>query len=450
MPKINSVIETLTWKEARKQVFAVNKPLAKVIDEIDPSNKYKLIKASYSYGDLIVQNGETYLPTSPDEIVPISSNKIDSKLQAQLNYNSIPLALIINKSCEVFVGANDMAPEPCYRVVPLNSVNAGSMFGTFETMNYLTNRKSSSIWNVSAGARTIFMLPRVADNVGLRKLRLQYKIPSTMRIQHASDHWQVFKTITKHKKLKQDWKCEVLFFTKDWLELKNSRAWESLRRHFYKEAWLQSQYAIEKISFGLAWQTFINAISSRNLRPRPYLADTVKHLFLIGTGTAPAIVPANSKQTDIAPISDIQQAFIETYLLKRYSPTIMYSPALDTPNKQLPLYYSLAHPTLLEGSPQNSRSSTIMLDLKDIKELIDTLKDRAGDMPNNIFTKWVNFDYFHTNSEMYDDIQSSVDIPNKDMRFLEDKKQFPDRDFCSKSLFWRGCIRITPNGLKND
>ncbi len=419
---INNDIEILEWKDVRSRVSSINKELADIIDDLSPNKKYKLIKAKYSFGDLIVKNGKLYLP----------SEDID-KIKSQLSYAPIPLSLILNKACEIFV-------NPGERAIPLNVFSSGNMFGTFELMNYLSNKSAIPIWDVSAGSRTIFMLPKLSDSIGFKRLRAKYNIPSTARLQNMTDHWEVFKYIAKSPEVNKSWQCEIIFFTEAWFKNKNDPQWNIWHQYLSKIAWLQSQYTIEKITFSVLWQKFIGAIISRSLKPSPYLVDTVKHIFSICSKSAPTISPVDHKNKTFAPIYDFQQAFIETYQLKHYLPTIMCADPLNSSKKQSSGYYSLSYPTLLEGSPQKAKSSTIMLDLRDIKQLIDTLLSRIETKGTPLDN--VNFEYFHTEDDIYKEIKSSDDIANEDERFLKQSSLFPDKHFCKSSLFWRGTIRI--------
>jgi len=110
----------------------------------------------------------------------------------------------------------------------------------------------------------------------------------------------------------------------------------------------------------------------------------------------------------------------------------------------LPVYYSLFYPILLEGSPQSTRASTIMLNLRDTKLLLDLLKRsyNAKSKFNYDFIRRAQFEYFHVESDKYCEIKQSQLIPNSDPAFQQ-KDLFKDRTFCSTSSFWRGCIRIS-------
>ena len=44
-----SCVEKITWSDARDKVAKVDEKLALIIDEINPSSKYELIKVNYPF-----------------------------------------------------------------------------------------------------------------------------------------------------------------------------------------------------------------------------------------------------------------------------------------------------------------------------------------------------------------------------------------------------------------
>lgn len=431
----NRSLEILTWKEIRNSVAEVNQPLANIIDECNPPDNLKLIKSRYLFGDIIVNQGVVNLPDESGKLCTLDNVHLPKAINGSLSYQSIPLFLTLKNDNEVFVDTGS-------RVVPLNLFHQGSLLGVFEAINFMYGKKTFPKWCVSAGARSILMLPRITDNLGLDKLRLRYDIPATIRLQTLADHWDFFTTIARHESFEQTWNNEVLFFTKDWLTQTNSK-WTKFKDYIYKQVWNQAEFSIGKIECSLQWEMFAEAISMRNLKPRPYLADQVKHILSIASGQSPAFRPAVNNQ-HIAPIEGLQKAVIDVYQLKDYVPTIMGICPLNAIENNIPVYYSLSFTTLLEGTPIDKSTSTIMLDSRKIKLLLDTLKKYAKNntkFDSNIIHR-VEIDFFHSNDDKRGEIRSSSEIFLEDSTFSEDKEKFPNRRLCDQSLFWRGCIRI--------
>jgi hypothetical protein len=187
----NARLQELDWQAVSIDVERINPALAAIINQIAPDSRYKLIKAAYAFGDLIIKEGRLCLPIE------------NKKLTAELNYSPIPLSLLLNKSSEAFI-ENDGNP------LPLNVLKPGSFFGTFETINFMMDKESNSIWRVSAGARSTFTLPKISNALGIKRLRAHYHIAHSLHLQSLSDHWGVFNKITTMPNFTKPWKSEML------------------------------------------------------------------------------------------------------------------------------------------------------------------------------------------------------------------------------------------------
>ncbi len=187
----------------------------------------------------------------------------------------------------------------------------------------------------------------------------------------------------------------------------------------------------------------MGTLYKRNLYLHPYLSETAKHLFLIASKKMVGFCPANDTQ-QIAPTEMLQEAIVNIYQLKNYIPTIMQATPMADVNSLFPVYYSLSYPTLLEGEPETGTLNRIMPDIRDIKMAIDTLFDKtpAHQQEKLSFLKEIDFSYFHTEDDMYHEINKSTIISEIDSRFLTLENRFKDRSFCASSSFWRGCVRI--------
>ncbi|MBP6104764.1 MAG: hypothetical protein KA508_06900 [Gammaproteobacteria bacterium] len=137
------------------------------------------------------------------------------------------------------------------------------------------------------------------------------------------------------------------------------------------------------------------------------------------------------------PIMELQQAIMEVYRLDHYWPTIMSASTLK--KSQQTVYYSLAVPTLFHGSTTMDRASSLMVEVRMIKLIMDSLKKKLADHP---IVQHTHFEYFHTEKDLYHDIQLSDMIPEQDPNFKQGIDPLSGRSFCASSAFWRGCIRI--------
>ena len=286
------VYKEVGWDEVKDQVKLYNSAIHAAIEKASPKSDFKLFSARFLFGDLIVDRGILNLPIA-NELLSIADPTFPAVVKEELGYSRIPLFLILNKSAEVFVATSD-------RAIPLDIFKPGNILGLFETLDAFFNVSANPIWSVSAGARNLFMLPKISEASGLKKLRSQFNLPSNMDLTKLEEHWQTFAAIANSPQLNTDWCCEVLFFTKQWLSQKGNPVWHSFYEEIYKQTWTQAQFAISKMVIDLNWQYFADAIAARRLKPPTYIADQVKHLLAIAVGVYPAFIPANNE--DAAPI----------------------------------------------------------------------------------------------------------------------------------------------------
>lgn len=429
-------IKEVTWSDIRNQVFTKNPKLAEIIDELDPGPSYKLFQAEYAYGDYIVRDGVPYYPSTTGELRDLEHEKVDSLLKEELTYSTIPLFITLEKANEVFIDTGA-------RLIPLNLFHSGSILGLFETVDGLFQKKAHAIWSVSAGARSIFMLPKINESSGYKKLRGTFSLPPNLKLQNAHDHWNLFRSMASHQNFEGEWSNKVVYFGKKWFQRQGQDIlWQKFYHYLIGEAWNQAQFAIEKIELSVLWENFLDALAQRRIKPSPYLASQVRHLMLIGTGTWPGFRPADQSE-EIAPTIGFQKAIMNIYELKNYLPSIMHIQPTHMPSSD-PIYYSLSFPTVLEGIPYNKSSTTLMLDLREIHLMLDTLqmilqKEQKFKIDR---LKKTTFDYFHVENDIFNEIKSSAIIGAEDERFSLDKQMFPEYEFCASSSFWRGCIRL--------
>lgn len=433
----SETIQLVSWKNKEiQEYFRKGDPkLAHLISQINPNESEKLIKLTYQYGDLIVQNGQIQIPISKNCLVPINHPDVPESLKSALDYSPIPLFFLLNKSSEVFIQTEK-------RAIPLNLFHPGGLLGLFETIDYLLNRRSSPMWNVSAGARSIFMLPKISETQSFKRLNQIYGIPMVLQPKDFPDHWQVFVEISKQVQTEPAWKSEVIFFPKKWIENSAiSKHWSGFKDYLFSSAWSQAQFAMGRVSLNLSWEPLVDVLYSRNLFPKPALIDQIKHLILMVCGRFPGFRPSEDEQ--VAPMELIRNVFIKDYRLKHYFPTLVHICPDKTIHEGSQVYYSLSYPSILEGAAINSTNVTLMSHLKEIKLVLETLENRLphhSDLYKYLVSH--SFDYFHVDKDHSNQIIESTQIAEDDKAFLSLIKEYPDRKFCSTSHFFRGCIRM--------
>jgi hypothetical protein len=237
-------IQELTWYQVKDQVKAVNPTLFDIIEDWQPPAHFKLYKISYRYGDKIIKNGVLHVPGSNGSAVPISSARVHVNVKESLSYSHVPLGLLLNNGQEVFIENED-------RVIPVAFFTPGVVLGLWESLEEKSSFAMQKFLDVSAGARSIFLLPKVAEAGSFERLKKFYGVRQPMP-RKLSDHAAIFAQISKHKAFQEEWSHDILFFSKEWLvrDAKNV-GWLTFHHHLLEQAWALSAY--NRNSLAMNW-----------------------------------------------------------------------------------------------------------------------------------------------------------------------------------------------------
>lgn len=439
-------LEETSWKEIRHRVIEVNPEFAQCIDEVSPSENYPLFKATYFYGDQLVIRGKSYLPTPSGHLAPMTDPEISDYIREHLSYNlySNPVSLLLSKSLELFLPLEDNMIS-LYGLMP---IKPGVISGTWRVLNPTHTNHPSFLWNMTAGSRSIFMLPKISDSRSHHKLQKEFGIRSEVP-NSLLDHWQIFREIANSSEISESdpWKMEVIFFSRKWFEHLKDSAWKGFYNYLLDKAFNGSEYLRNQF----VWDLVFSIIrKTKNIKPHAYIADIVKNLLSIGVGGVPGFAPAlNNEQ---APIKTIQKAYIDIYKLKEYCPVIL-QPTLFSmdPAISRSVYYLLNFPMSIEFSPKTNMKISNIADLCMIRNLLTTYlneissnKLNISETPYYAVCMQIEYKLFHSNSEQYYEIFDTSKIPTEDPSFLtslienNENTKFPH----DSSVIKGGCIRI--------
>ncbi|OJA00864.1 hypothetical protein BEV13_02065, partial [Rickettsiella grylli] len=417
-----------------------NVELFNCIQKIKLQKKPNFIKVVYPYGSTLVNNGELSVYSYVKK-TNVSISLVNSSLKDKLSYASVPLGLLLNKAIEVYCPFNKN------RVIPLKLLMPGQLFGLQEIMQTIYDYKEKPNFSINSGARSIFLVPKIANKGGYSRLKKYLNMQLDPPIS-LSDHWGIFTSISNHPNYINQWNNQVLFFTKSWFEEVNctNPNWFPFFNFLSKAYHNQLTPGYSNFyNFELTWQEFMTAIGCRNLKPRPYILSTAKHLLAIAVGLLPGFSSANLEQI-IAPTKILKEIFIDIYKLK-YLPTIMH-PSYFNIQKNTPLYYSLSFPSILEGLPMNKEPRDILTDQRELKILFDTIKNNSSHYKQKFpricqLFDTVNYNFYHNNIDAYKEIGIALEITKGASDLLWDQSLFPNKDFCYTSSFLNGCIKIS-------
>ncbi len=403
------------WHEVSKDIDVVNKELSTLLQNAaDDYANGKVLKAEYSYGDVILSNGQLMLP----------------KLTQSEN---ISFGVVICQSLEGFVYSNED------NTIPVAIIEPGRAFLINDSENPLAVPRQ--LLNVSAGARSIFLLPKVSDATNFVKLARNFSLNQKKPPKNLQEQWEIFVDIAQ--KAKSPWKATVIFFDQTWIN-KSSLSGYRLYEYLCRNNLPSKSFFGKKIAFD---KELSEAIGKFKFKPDPFLTDNIKHIFEIAARFFPGLVFA--EDDSLGPIALIQKAFIEHYGLD-YSPNILL-PGYIGSGKQC--YHSMQYPMLLEYSPQQRKEST---NLKQLRELYQIMAKAIEHIQNknslNGILKEicdVHLEFFHTYAEENMEIVHSKNIKLVDPVVKKQVSQF-SFPFCDSSSFLRkGCIAVSNSYVGN-
>ena len=434
-----TAIETTTWGHIRTKVEQVSPDVAAIFDEISPDDSFKFYQISYPFGAKIIDQSVLNVPNQKGELIPITSSEMDPAIQEQLLYCTVPFGIILEKSLEVYWELEDRIFS-----VSIMETGSGIEMGTWEYLG------AAAAYSVSAGARSLYMIPSIADNTFHKRINKHFNL-STPTPHHPYNHWQTFSDIANSANFKEDWTCEMLFLGKKWNDHldDNSLGWQKLKNRILRKGWEHSTYGRSKILLDILWQVMVETLSRKRLKMNPYIIDILKHLVHICVADLPASIPA--VDNIVAPISALQEVWLEIYRLQEYIPTIMRPQTLTNLQEQA-AYYSLRVPTMLSSAPNFKNVASNIDDMRDLITLVNLLKEininnlkvRNTDLCNIINN--INFTFFHEPRYAYGKtIKSTIVMAEEDENLMHSASPANDRVFSHNGPFCRGCVKINRN-----
>ncbi|MCK4608417.1 MAG: hypothetical protein KAT71_02965 [Gammaproteobacteria bacterium] len=440
MEKIKPVIRKLAWKDVRADVALVNPDFARIVDELNPGMDYIIYRISYPFGARIFDEGLLHAPNETGDVVSIDHGSLPNDFVQQLSYRDIPLGMVLTKSLENHVEYRD-------KVIPLSVFSAGDFFGVWETLDPPNSFFPKTSWNITSGARSLFMLSKISEELGNKRLRDKYNV-STLRAKKYKDHWSIFRDVANSPAFAADWNSEVLFFSDKWFDKISSKdkAWSNIRGFFHDYAWKVSVFWRHQITWDLVWQRFVDILKNYNIKVNYNQLETLKQFVAIGTGALPLFVPSDDLN-EVGPIKELKLTFMEDYGLK-YVPTIM-RPIHFSMHRSMFGYYSIYEPTLIESVPKSREILNVMEVARELKDLVFLFREKVLDgtlkvesTPVYELMKNVEFDFFHSDPDLSGKLKLSHLMAKDDSGFMVMPDGYGNREFCDSAKFVKGCVRL--------
>lgn len=434
-------LQKLTWPQVRDSAIKSNPELAKIIDSLSPDNKHWLVKATYPYGSYILKRALLWLPNLVGQIVPITDSSIPAEIRQGLSYNiqSNPVSLVLKNCFEIFLPLED-------RTLPLTGlISRGAAFGAWRILNLRETQHPIFIWDMTAGARSVFMLPKITEakkHMALKKaFNLTANAPNSLM-----DHWEIFRQLANSAQFKEPWDAEILFFPEQWFKHLDDDKWKPFYYYFRNSAWRGSEHWRNQYIWNLIFSLILKNYEARS---SAYVMDTAKHLLYIGVGSFSGFAPC--RDDTAGPFREIQTIYQNDYELRPYPPIIMQPELFDMyDTKGHSVYYSLQFPNALEFKPNSRLRTSAIADLHEIRSLMIRYEQEltsekfniSGTSFNHLFQQ-AQYDYFHNGVDLHIGMRNSAEMPQEDKSLLTTLDGIEHTEFPDTCSFVRGCIRIS-------
>jgi len=434
------------WKDINHRVATAEPEFAEIVNQLSPDKKFPLYLAYYPYGSILGDTKSSIFPKDNQTFYRITDSSTPSDVVKNLGYsaNHTPLLMVLEKQLEIFIDL-----EKFGITIPHLIYQSGDIVPFSRTLRTKSNRvyAPNKVLSATSGARSVFMLPSIGCANDHSKLQRDFNVQSPAP-KSLYQHWDIFRQICQSSTAKLDWSCCILYFSKTWEDaLHNDPAWAPLKKYLHEKAWKKFEYDINRIYYDMIFSIIQQ---ERNLKPNPYLADTAKHLFATALGAAPGYAPAMNEEA--LPLSILQTAFIHSYGMEKYYPTIMQPTHFNFEKDTAPIYYSIQHPSVHVFAPKSRKISSTLVELRELEHIMRvfaTELGRSDGMCSDTIlcevARKAEFSYFHSKPDKHQVVYNSTEIAKRDKRFkycAGRKKPGKTMTFGSDAPFVRGCVSI--------
>lgn len=434
------------WRDVRKQVVSLNPQFGGLLDEVDGVENFKVLQVQYHFGQHIIQDGRFKLPFQ-GEMCDYQDAVIPQQVREMFDYTwqVMPLSMVVCNTIEAFITL-------ATHINPMKLYHPGQLFASLDMFD-INNESSimADIFSIVAGCRSLITLPQIAHAQYQERVTKRLRLPQRFNPKHFSEQWQFFKSVAQARQAQHGWCCEMLFFSKEFVDaIKNS---PEIKLRLLIDTWRNMPFTRHQYNDDLLWDVFAERNLSLSMRNHSLVIESVRYLLRVMVNASPAYAPATLET--VGPLDSLTKVLLNIYRIRYYLPVFMQLQHYDM---HQPLYYSLQNPGIMSTTAIRHHSTKQAInDLKKIKYILSLFKEQvlSQDLPipveNTLLYKRLQsttFEYFHPKAD--EDILTDIDneLFAKDLRFSVMRDRY---NICYKKLnlpntsqFFHGCIRITP------
>ncbi len=442
--EVNLAMQELTWRDVRHRFHETNPTLAALIDELDPDDSHTLFLAKYPYGAEILKNGKLYFPTDDNRLLPFDSSDVSDNIKQKLGYvmGTNPMTFVLQNTIELLISLEN-------RSIPFGFFEPGTLFGVWGVLEHVKEKvlfyTPIPLWDMTAGARSIFMLPKISQNNAFNKLQKKYDIHADPP-KYLSEHWGVFKQLAQSANFEQEWETEVVYFSKAWVDSMHDFAWHKFKTHIISSAWKGAEFWRSQFCWDL---TLTNIHECRGIKPDPYVADVANHLLTMSVGAVPSFAP--TLDDSVAPVTELMRIFTEEYGVQ-YAPIIIGPTNYSVFNREdkRSVYYSFQYETAIKVSAKSSSRSSIVTDMYNVRSLLNKYLEDIMNSDLCIegtalyeMAKLAQFKFYHYTADNDTKMLPASDILTTDPDFVAAQAACETQEMPKNAPFLNGCVQIS-------
>ena len=431
-------VKKLNWSEAASKIAVVNPALATIMKVLDVNKaNYMFYLASYPFGNEIINDKKLYLPLEGGDAIAFDDPLLPDLLRKDLKYDrdmEDPMGIILSKTSEFYLSGDA-------RIQPHSIITPGQVFGIPRAIDNSPSTSSVLEINLNAGCRSVFMLPKISDQVNHSKLQEIYGVTAAVP-NTPQEHWNVFVDIAKQAN--SDWRTEVLYFPRNWINNITSSEWATIELELVRIH--RKSYSIwHKVAD--IWSKAFHEIEEEKQLNKHYSMqslETVKHLFKMAADVIPGFRPATNDES--APISLLTKAYTTAYNMlarPKYTAIIM-EPTRFSMKSDVALYHSINHASFTTKPVGASKKKSQIALLEEIRVITELYAKGIVESRNDVkslydVTMSTKFSYYHTNPENYSKIKNAALLNVEEKEFINDEYS----EFPNNAAFFKGCIKIS-------
>lgn len=421
----------VSWADVRTVVKRLNPDLFEAIEAIELDSSYKLFVGEYAYGAPVIDEHGIFNIQVDDQLIPLNSMDMDAYFRKQLSYHyhGVPLGLVLDGQLQL----SSLEKEGI--AYPEAVFSKGRLFAVQAAIDFPNKYQATYYYRMHAGARTVYMLPSIANRKKYTKLKNHFNLSSDVPMTQVN-HWSLFKELANSEQFEQNWQCRCLFFGRKFIDklLENKQFYTVLSQLAFKGSANIRNKTVDRMFDDLAF-------SIRNTKVDRYILNMAR--YIIGASLGDKVSFKVCDNDNAGPFTLITKAILDIYGLEKYAPLIMlprhYNHASDKNT-----YLSIQSPAVDYHRIYTSKNNYLM---NDFREIIYVLEKFVKEMKPEVISEvplynFNNYAYNFHSADVKDQvgaIKPAHEIFNNDPQV---KHWLPQYEIDSRNVFLRACVEI--------